>query len=115
MLQPYNSPPCKMRSAFSNAYHASAEGFSGSTVMAKDTQTLLVMECPTYGTWFASFACGCHKRMGNIVKPDRAVFLEVIHHNRAAVCPLVLYQGAASQRGLLSRNQAFVSIFIIAS
>jgi hypothetical protein len=69
-----------MRSSFSNAYHASAEGFSGSTVMAKDTKTLLVMECPTHGTWFASFVCGCHKRMGNIVKPDRAVFLEVIHH-----------------------------------
>ena len=69
----------KMRSAFSNVYLASAAGYCGTTVMAKDTRTLLVTDCPTYGTWFDHFVRGCHKRMGGIVKPDRALSLAILH------------------------------------
>jgi hypothetical protein len=62
----------KFRSAFSNVYHASAAGQS-SMVMAKDTRKMTVTKCPTYGLWFEKFMRGCHKRMGDITKPDRAL------------------------------------------
>jgi hypothetical protein len=70
----------KMRSTFSNIYHASVEGYSSASVLAKDTRKLLVTKCPTYGPWFEHFIRGCHKRMGDIVKPDRALSLEILHH-----------------------------------
>jgi hypothetical protein len=69
----------KMRSTFSNIFHASAGGYSSAMVMAKDTRKLMVTECPTYGVWFEHFVRGCHKRMGDIVKPDRAISLPVLH------------------------------------
>jgi hypothetical protein len=59
----------KFRSAFSNAYHASVEG-QDAVVMAKDTRKLAVTKCPTYGTSFEKFMKGCHKRMGEITRPD---------------------------------------------
>ncbi len=59
----------KFRSAFSNAYHASAEG-QDAMVMAKDVRKMTVTKCPTYGLWFEKFMRGCHKRMGEIIKPD---------------------------------------------
>jgi hypothetical protein len=70
----------KMRGVFSNAFHASAEGYCSSSVMAKDTQKIMLTECPTYGTFFELFARGCHKRMGDIIKPDRALSLSILHH-----------------------------------
>ena len=70
----------KMRGVFSNAFHASAEGYCSSSVMAKDTRKLMLTECPTYGTFFELFTRGCHKRMGDIVKPDRALSLPILHH-----------------------------------
>jgi hypothetical protein len=70
----------KMRGMFSNAFHASAEGYCSSSVMAKDTRKLMLTECPTYGTFFELFSRGCHKRMGDIVKPDRALSLPILHH-----------------------------------
>lgn len=72
----------KFRSAFSNAYHSSAEG-QNAMVMAKDTRKLMVTKCPTYGLWFEKFMRGCHKRMGEIVRPDRAlstaILLEILN------------------------------------
>jgi hypothetical protein len=71
----------KFRSAFSNAYHASKEGLDA-MVMAKDTRKLTVTKCPTYSQWFEKFMKGCHKRMGEIVRPDRAlsslILLEIL-------------------------------------
>jgi len=67
----------KMRAAFSNAYHATAEG-QQAMVMAKDTRKLTVTKCPTYGEFFERFMRGMHKRMGEIVKPDRAVSLATL-------------------------------------
>jgi hypothetical protein len=69
----------KMHSVFSNIHHAPATGISGSTVMAKNMHKLLVTDCPTYGVWFDHFAQGCHKRMGDIIKPDQALSLAVLH------------------------------------
>jgi hypothetical protein len=47
--------------------------------MAKDTRKLVITNCPTYGIWFEHFVRGCHKQMGDIVKPDRAISLLVLH------------------------------------
>jgi hypothetical protein len=71
----------KFRSAFSNVYHASAEA-QDAMVMAKDTRKLTMTKCATYGLWFERFMKGCHKRMGEIVRPDRAlssiILLEIL-------------------------------------
>jgi hypothetical protein len=68
----------KFRSAFSNVYQASVEG-QQAAVMAKDMRKLMLTKCPTYGTWFEKFTRGMHKRMGDIVKPDKALALEILH------------------------------------
>jgi hypothetical protein len=67
----------KFRSAFSNAYHASAER-QDAMVMAKDTRKLTVTKCPTYGEFFERFVRGLHKRMGEIVRLDRALSVEIL-------------------------------------
>ncbi len=67
----------KFRSAYSNVYHASVEGL-GATVLAKDTRKLTVTKCPTYGEFFERFMRGLHKRMGEIVRPDRALGLDLL-------------------------------------
>jgi hypothetical protein len=67
----------KFWSAFSNAYHASAEG-QQAMVMAKDARKLTVTKCPTYGEFVERFMRGMHKRMGEISRPDRALPLDVL-------------------------------------
>ena len=67
----------KLRSSISNIYHASVAG-QGNVVMAKDTKKLTVTKCPTYGVWYERFMRGMHKRMGEIVKPDRALSLDIL-------------------------------------
>ena len=47
--------------------------------MAKDAQKLTVTKCPTHGEWFERFMLGVHKLMGDIVRPDRALSLEILH------------------------------------
>jgi hypothetical protein len=61
----------KFRSAFSNVFQALVQG-QQAAVMAKETRKLFLTKCPTNGVWFEKFMKGCHKRMGEIVKPDRA-------------------------------------------
>jgi hypothetical protein len=43
---------------------------------------MTVTKCPTYGLWFEKFMKGCHKCMGEIVKPDQAlstcILLEIL-------------------------------------
>jgi len=67
----------KFRSAFSNVFHASLEG-QQAAVMARDTKKMFVTKCPTYGEFFERFVRGLHKRMGEIVRPDRAISIEVM-------------------------------------
>jgi hypothetical protein len=67
----------KFRSIFSNIHHASVQGLQP-TIMAKDTRKLVVTNCPTYGEYFERFIQGMHKRMGEIVKQDRALCLDVL-------------------------------------
>ncbi len=41
--------------------------------MEKDTKKLQVTTCPTYSDFFERFNEGLHKRMGNVIRPDRAI------------------------------------------
>jgi len=67
----------KFRAAASNIYHSSVVG-QDSVVMAQDTHKLKVTDCPTYSDFFERFNKGLHKRMGDIVKPDRAISHELL-------------------------------------
>lgn len=67
----------KFRAAASNIFHASVEG-QGAMTMAKDTMKLMVTTCPTYGDYFERFMRGMHKRMGDIVRPDRALSIPIM-------------------------------------
>jgi len=69
----------KLRSAYSNLYEASAMG-------ARDTLSLVssvamntgqMTACPTQSSWFTRFSLGCRKRMGQIVKQDLGISIEV--------------------------------------
>jgi len=68
----------KLRSCFSNAFHASQHS-SGLVTMAKDAKKTMVTHSPTYGLWFQRFMLGCHKRMGEKLKQDMGVSIEVMH------------------------------------
>ena len=67
----------KFRAAASNIYNSSVKG-QGAMVMAKDTKKLQVTKCPTYSDFFDCFNKGLHKRMGDIVKPDRAISMDFL-------------------------------------
>ena len=68
----------KMRSAYSNVWHASRHALTTS-VMARDVRKTYVTSCPSYSLWFERFIVGMHKRMGDEVHQDKAVTLEVVH------------------------------------
>ena len=75
----------KLRSAFSNAYHASCE-LSNVAAMAFESTKTYSTTCPTYGYWFERFILGCHKRMGDVVVSDFAlslpIFRELLAHRQ---------------------------------
>ena len=56
----------KLRSAFSNIWHASRQTLTTS-VMDRDLKKTYVTSCPTYGLWFKRFVIGMHKRVGDEV------------------------------------------------
>ena len=68
----------KLRSAYSNIWHASRQTLTTS-VMARDLKKTYITSCPTYGLWFERFIMGMHKRMGDEVHQDQAVTLAVMH------------------------------------
>jgi hypothetical protein len=67
----------KFRAAASNIFHSSIQG-QGAMVMAKDTRKLQVTTCPTYSDFFERFNRGLHKRMGDIVRPNRALSFDIL-------------------------------------
>ena len=67
----------RFRSAYSNAYQASAGALEG-MVIAKDMRKLAVTKCPSHGNWFERFAKGCHRRMGDCLIPDRALSVDIL-------------------------------------
>jgi hypothetical protein len=68
-----------LRSVFSNVYHASAEHQTGMAVMAQGTAKTYVTDCPTYSYWYERFMRGVHKRMGEEVRSDYALSVQVLH------------------------------------
>jgi hypothetical protein len=67
----------KFRSVFSNMWHASVEG-GQDAVAVRNTSKLIQTSCPTFGEWFERFGLGLHKRMGDVVRQDRAVSVDVM-------------------------------------
>ncbi len=97
----------KFCSAFSNAYLSSAEG-QQAMVMAKDTKKLRVTKCPTYGEFFERFVRGVHKRMGDIVKQDKALSIVLLKEIFLSLEEEWL-SGGLNQMGL-AKEGAFYSI-----
>lgn len=71
----------KLRSAFSNAYHASKQ-VGRLAAMAFESTKSYSTTCPTYGYWFERFILGCHKRMGDFTvtdyAPSKEIFVELL-------------------------------------
>ena len=70
----------KFRSAFSNVYMASVTACLNSSTFGRSTVKSFLTHCPTQSIWFERFATGCLKRMGQIIKRDLAISIEVLHH-----------------------------------
>jgi hypothetical protein len=67
----------KLRSAYSNLYHASAAGAAAMSTLGRDTAKSFMTDCPAQSLWFERFTRGCLKRMGQTVKQDLALSLAV--------------------------------------
>ena len=67
----------QFRASYSNIFQASVKG-QDAAVLAHGTKKLFVTKCPSYGIWFSKFSHGCHRRMGDISKPDRALSIEIL-------------------------------------
>jgi hypothetical protein len=69
----------KLRSAFSNVWGASSRGtcFNISNGM-EDKHKQRLTQCPTDSEWFARFNLGCKKRMGQDVRPQLGLSIEVM-------------------------------------
>ena len=70
----------KLRSAFSNAYMVSAENSDIATSSGRIGGKAFYTKCPTQSFWFQKFNLGCLKRMGQVVKQDLAITVEVLMH-----------------------------------
>lgn len=68
----------KFCSAYSNAYLASALGVIEAATMGKATAKAFLTKCPTQSLWFEKFCLGCVKRMGQIVRQDLAISVELL-------------------------------------
>ncbi len=66
----------RLKSAYSNFYYSLHWG-EALSVMAYEMQKLITTPCPTYRYWYQRFSAGMHKRMGDVVKSDYAVTLEI--------------------------------------
>ena len=67
----------KTRSAHANYAHASCFG-TGDTTMQDDGNGSRVSHAVSNSFWFKRFNAGCHRRMGDIWLPDKAVSRYVI-------------------------------------
>jgi len=75
----------KMRAGFSNVFMASVLGQDSLCMMGGDKAKQYLCQCPTNTLWFERFSKGCLSRMGQIVRQDRAISLELMH----ALCSLL--------------------------
>lgn len=69
----------KVRSAMSNFVHATPAGVGLSTIGSGESGGQVFTNSPTNSLWFRRFLLGCHKRMGDVWIPDRAITVDEIH------------------------------------
>jgi len=69
----------KLRAGFHNVYMASVEGASCLRSVGGDKAKHFINHCNTHSTWFEHFAAGCLRRMGQEIRQDRAISLNVMH------------------------------------
>ena len=67
----------KFRSTYSNAYMASVEGCMGASSLGRNTPKTFFSQCPTNSMWFEKFSLGCLKRMGQVMKQDLGISIDV--------------------------------------
>lgn len=68
----------KLRSAFSNLYHASALGSTIMMTLGRDTAKTFLSTCPSSSLWFERFCQGCFKQMGQETHQDLALLIGVL-------------------------------------
>jgi len=87
----------KLRAGFSNVFMTSVLGQESLRLVGGDRAKQHLCNCPTNTLWFERFSKGCLSRMGQIVRQDRAVSLELMH----ALCSLLEQEwtGASDLRG----------------
>lgn len=68
----------KLRSAYSNLYHASGTGSTCMATLGRDSAKHFLSNCLTHSTWFEKFAKGCLRRMGQEVQQDLAISIKVM-------------------------------------
>jgi hypothetical protein len=68
----------KMKSAFSNIWKASVHGGEGAVVV-RDMAKSFHSTCPSHGEFFERFSKGLHERMGDKVRQDMGISIELMH------------------------------------
>ncbi len=68
----------KLRAAYSNMFHASAQSNIDTITLGRDTAKSFLTACPTQSSWFERFCNGCLKRMGQEVRQDLAVLVKLM-------------------------------------
>jgi hypothetical protein len=69
----------KLRAGFTNVYMTSVIGTESLRTVGGDKAKYFLNNCPTHSTWFEKFSKGCLSRMGQVVKQDRAISLDLMH------------------------------------
>jgi hypothetical protein len=65
----------KLRSHFSN-FHHTRNGGVGLNIAGEDGAPRFITNSPTNSFWYRRFQLGCHKRMGDVWIPDRALTID---------------------------------------
>jgi hypothetical protein len=114
----------KMRSSFSNAWGASARGMLFNISTGKeDRRKDRLTQCPTDSVWFGRLQLGCKKRMGQDVRPQLGLSIDVMmeymdrletkwlltidNEERSLLCGVAAYS-AISYGASLRGNEGFL-------
>jgi hypothetical protein len=69
----------KLRAGFSNVFMTSVLGQDSLRLVGGDRAKQHLCNCPTNTLWFERFSKGSLSRMGQVVRQDRAISLELMH------------------------------------
>ena len=68
----------KHRSSYGNYWH-STPNVTTTSMFASEGRKSMATNCPVYGHWYSRFIQGVHNRMGDDIRPDMAISIEVLH------------------------------------